>query len=63
MFHRDAFREILMLSRAQPTPEFINAAIRLDFISSTGVISQNNIDRFHITLFGQNLLEHIVIDS
>lgn len=63
MFHQDAFREILMLSRAQPTSEFINAAIQLEFISSTGVISQNNIDCFHITLFGQNLLEHIVIDS
>lgn len=37
--------------------------LQLEFISSTGVISQNNIDRFHITLFSQNLLEHIVIDS
>ena len=36
--------------------------VQLEFISSTGIISQNNIDRFHVTLFGQNLLEHIRID-
>ena len=37
--------------------------VQLEFISSTGIISQNNIDRFHVTLFGQNLLEHIKIDD
>ncbi len=37
--------------------------VQLEFISSTGIISQNNIDRFHITLFGQNLLEHIRVDA
>ena len=37
--------------------------VQLEFISSTGIISQNNIDRFHITLFGQNLLKHIKIDD
>ena len=37
--------------------------VQLEFISSNGIISQNNIDRFHVTLFGQNLLEHIKIDD
>lgn len=37
--------------------------VQLEFISSSGIISQNNIDRFHITLFGQNLLEHIKVDE
>ncbi len=36
---------------------------QLEFVASSGVISQNNIERFHITLFGQSLLEHIVIDN
>lgn len=33
--------------------------VQLEFVSSLGTISQNNIDRFHITMFGQRLLEHI----
>lgn len=33
--------------------------VQLEFVSSSGTISQNNIDRFHITLFGQNLLKYI----
>ncbi len=33
--------------------------VQLEFISSSGIISQNNIDQFHITLFGQKLLEYI----
>lgn len=33
--------------------------IQMEFITSLGTISQNNIDRFHITLFGQKLLEYI----
>lgn len=37
--------------------------VQLEFVSSLGTISQNNIDRFHITIFGQNLLEHIMIDN
>jgi hypothetical protein len=36
---------------------------QLEFVASLGVISQNNIERFHITLFGQNLLEHIALDN
>ena len=40
-----------------------NGVIQLEFISSLGTISQNNIDRFHITLFGQKLLEYIEIDN
>lgn len=35
--------------------------VQLEFISSLGTISQNNIDRFNITLFGQKLLEYIEI--
>lgn len=37
--------------------------VQLEFISTTGIISQNNIDRFHITLFGQSLLEYIKLDG
>lgn len=37
--------------------------VQLEFISTLGTISQNNIDRFHITLFGQKLLEYINISS
>lgn len=33
--------------------------VQLEFLSSLGTISSNNIDRFHITLFGQNLLRYI----
>ncbi len=33
--------------------------VQLEFISSSGIISQNNIYQFHITLFGQKLLEYI----
>ena len=36
--------------------------VELEFVSSLGTISQNNIDRFHITLFGQKLLEYINIE-
>ncbi|MCI8948800.1 MAG: hypothetical protein HFG49_02005 [Lachnospiraceae bacterium] len=37
--------------------------IQLEFISSLGTISQNNVDRFHVTLFGQNLLQHIKLNE
>lgn len=37
--------------------------VQMEFIASTGIICQNNIDRFHITLFGQELLEHIKVDA
>lgn len=37
--------------------------VQLEFEATTGIISQNNIDRFHLTLFGQNLLEHIKVDD
>ncbi len=40
-----------------------NGVIQLEFVSSLGTISQNNINRFHITLFGQKLLEYIEIDN
>lgn len=37
--------------------------IQLEFRSSLGTISQNNVDRFHVTLFGQNLLQHIKLNE
>ena len=40
-----------------------NGVVQLEFVSSLGTISQNNINRFHITLFGQKLLEYIEIDN
>lgn len=36
--------------------------VQLEFISSSGIISQNNIDRFHVTLFDQRLLDYIRIN-
>ena len=32
---------------------------QLDFVSTLGTVSQFNIERFHVTLFGQKLLEYI----
>lgn len=40
-----------------------NGVVQLEFVSSLGAVSQNNIDRFHITLFGQKLLEYVEIDD
>jgi len=37
--------------------------VQLEFVSTLGVISQNNIDRFHITIFGQNLLNYIKVEA
>lgn len=33
--------------------------LQVEFVSTLGVVSQNNIERIHITLFGQRLLEFI----
>lgn len=33
--------------------------LQLDFISSLGTVSQFNINRLHVTIFGQKLLEYI----
>ena len=37
--------------------------VQLEFVSSLGTISQNNIDRFHITLFGQALLNYVEVEE
>lgn len=37
--------------------------VQLEFVTTPGTISQNNIDRFHITLFGQKLLKYINIEE
>ena len=40
-----------------------NGVVQLEFVTSLGTISQNNIDRFHITLFGQNILKYISVSE
>ncbi|MCD8129740.1 MAG: hypothetical protein LUE16_00430 [Lachnospiraceae bacterium] len=35
--------------------------VEVEYHNTMGVVSQNNIDRFHVTLFGKKLLDHIEI--
>lgn len=37
--------------------------LQYDFITTLGNTSPNNIDRFHITFFGQKILEYIDLDD
>ena len=37
--------------------------LQYDFITTLGNTSSNNIDRFHITFFGQKVLEYIDLDE
>lgn len=37
--------------------------LQCDFITTLGTISPNNIERFHITFFGQKLLEYISLEE
>lgn len=37
--------------------------LQCDYITTLGTASQNNIDRFHITFFGQKVLEYIDLDK
>lgn len=37
--------------------------LQYDFITTLGNTSPNNIDRFHITFFGQKVLEYIDLDK
>ena len=39
------------------------SVLQCDFVTTLGTISQNHIDRFHITFFGQKLLEYIDIEE
>ena len=37
--------------------------LQYDFVTTVGITSPNYIDRFHITLFGQKVLEYIDIND